>query len=269
MFPELSAAQQEEVLAQALNAPLYKSTWHVPTYREGDAGDWRITLCPFHLEHGYVTGMWAVSSMPLLMRRTDDADGWEVWMSLTPHEIESQELACVHAHGHTVVMGLGMGWVAVNIAFNPAVREVTIIERDPRVIALFEMSGALDGVPEDARKKLRIVQADALEWIPDQPVDFLYVDIWRDLDEPQTLDQMQRIQAQAAAGTVYFWGQEIKLFAALHDRLDALRDAPPQVLRECAARVTELPLLVPDDGKYVAMIETVMAVRRSRGMSRG
>src|SRR5687768_13407014 len=67
MIPEALTAQQEEVLAQALNAPLYKSTWHIPAYREGDAGDWRIAMCPFHLEHGYVTGLWAVSSMPLLM----------------------------------------------------------------------------------------------------------------------------------------------------------------------------------------------------------
>lgn len=266
MISEALTAEQEEVLARALNAPLYKSAWHVPAYRGGDAGDWRIAMCPFHLEHGYVTGLWAVSSMPLLMRRTSDAEGWEVWMSLTPHEIESQELACVHAHGHTVVMGLGMGWVAVNIALNPAVQLVTIIERDPQVIALFDKSGALQGLSEEVRAKLRIIQADALEWIPDRPVDLLYIDIWRDLDEPQVMDQMQRIQQQVKAGMIYFWGQEIKLFKLLGEGLDAFRDRPSQVLREYIAASTGLPLLVPDAGNYAEMIETVIAVRRSRGI---
>lgn len=74
MFPEILSEQQEEALAQALNAPLYKSNWHIPAYREGEVGEWRIALCPFHLEHGYVTKMWAISSMPLLMRKTADAD---------------------------------------------------------------------------------------------------------------------------------------------------------------------------------------------------
>ncbi|OQB96252.1 MAG: hypothetical protein BWX86_00876 [Verrucomicrobia bacterium ADurb.Bin122] len=37
-------------------------------------------------------------------------------MSLSVHEIESQELGCRHAFGTTVVMGLGMGWIALNAA---------------------------------------------------------------------------------------------------------------------------------------------------------
>jgi hypothetical protein len=266
MISEALTAEQEEALAQALNAPLYKSAWHVPAYREGDAGDWRIAMCPFHLEHGYVTGLWAVSSMPLLMRHTADADGWEVWMSLTPHEIESQELACVHACGHTVVMGLGMGWVAANIALNPAVQLVTIIERDPQVIALFDKSGALDGLPEEVHAKLRIIQADALEWVPDQPVDLLYIDIWRDLDELQVMAQLRTIQQQVEADMIYFWGQEIKLFKSLGEGLDAFRDQPPQLLRDHVAASTGLPLLVPDAGNYAEMIATVVAVRRARGI---
>lgn len=188
-------------------------------------------------------------------------------MSLTPHEIESQELACVYAGGHTVVMGLGMGWVAVNIALNPLVRQVTIIERDPQVMSLFELSGALDGLSDDVRRKLRIVKADALEWIPDQPVDFLYVDIWRDLDEPQVMDQMRHIQARVGAGIVYFWGQEIKLFKILDAELPELRHSSFQLLSAHIESVTGLPLLVPKDRNYSEIIEAVINVRRSRGIN--
>jgi len=258
--------QQEAVLAQALGAPLYASRWHTPSYELGEAGDWRLAYCPFHLEHGYFTALWAVSGMPLLMRRTTDVEGWEVWMSLTPHEIESQELACEHARGHTVVMGLGMGWVASNIALNPAVDRVTVIERDPQVIALFEHSGALGGLPSGIRAKLRIVQADALDWVPDRSVDLLYVDIWRDLDEPQVMDQMQRIQANVRASCIYFWGQEIKLFGLLNAELDALGAQSPQRVRERIEALSGLPLLVPGNGNYPEMIKTVIGIRRSRGI---
>lgn len=258
--------QQEEILAQALNAPLYKSRWHTPAYALDEVGDWRLAHCPFHLEHGYVTRLWAVSGMPLLMRHAANTNSWEVWMSLTPHEIESQELACEHARGHTVVMGLGMGWVAANIVLNPAVEKVTIVERDPQVIALLDRSGALDGLGPEARAKLRIVQADALEWRPDDAVDFLYVDIWRDLDEPQVMDQMQQIQTNVNAHCIYFWGQEIKLFGLLDGQREALRNAPTHVLRKHVEALAALPLLVPDSGDYASTIEAVIAVRRERGI---
>ncbi|WP_049818875.1 O-methyltransferase [Geotalea uraniireducens] len=115
-------------------------------------------------------------------------------MSLSPHEIESQELGCRYAHGHTVVMGLGMGWVAINMALSPAVSKVTVIERDPEVIELFGLSRALHGLAAEIAGKIRIIRADALEWQPDEAVDFLYADIWRCLEEPQTLDDVRCMQ---------------------------------------------------------------------------
>ena len=65
-------------------------------------------------------------------------------MSLTPHEIESQELGFLHASENVVIMGLGMGWIAANSALNPKVTQVTVVERDPDVIRLFHDSGASD-----------------------------------------------------------------------------------------------------------------------------
>lgn len=249
------SAEQSESLAQALGVPLFQSSLYMPSYRAGRMGQWRLTHSGFGLDRGYYSGQWAVVGMPALLR---DHQGEELtWMSLSPHEIESQELGCRYAYGHTVVMGLGMGWVAINIALNPAVERVTVIELDPEVIALFDHSQAILGLPEDIRNKLEIVQADALQWQPDSPVDFLYADIWRCLEEPQTLDDVRRMQANVQAETIYFWGQEL----AIHALVDHIGSWQQQVQR-CVAETIALPLLQPADFNYPQMIADVVRLRR-------
>ena len=70
----------------------------MPTYVEGEIGDWKIDRGG-QLVHdwGYHTGPCLVEMLPSLARKVKskqnaDSDCWETWMSLTPHEIESQEL---------------------------------------------------------------------------------------------------------------------------------------------------------------------------------
>ena len=250
------SVDSSEQLAQALGVPLFVSDLYMPTYRAGRIGHWLLTHSGFGLDRGYYSGQWGVVGMPALLRERQGKE--EIWMSLSPHEIESQELACRYACGHTVVMGLGMGWVAINIALNPAVQRVTVIELDPEVIELFDHSQATSGLPEDIRNKLHIVLADALEWRPDVPVDFLYADIWRCLEEPQTLDDVRRMQANVGAETIYFWGQEL----AIHALADHAGLWPQQVQR-CVAETIALPLLLPTDFDYPQMIGDVARLRRA------
>lgn len=251
-------------LAVALNVPLFSTDLHMPAYALGSVGRWRLVRGEFTLDHGYHSGAWAVWGMPALLRDSHgDGKTWETWMSLSPHEIESQELGCRHARGHTAVMGLGMGWVAVNIALNPAVRYVSVVERDPEVIALFAESQVLRGLPAEIAAKIRIVQADALEWRPGEAVDFLYADIWRCLEEPQTLDDVRRMQANVAAGSIYFWGQELFIHA-LAERAPQDADAPAEALRRCVAERIALPLLLPASPDYPAFINRVVSRRRRR-----
>jgi len=265
-----TSQDQTEQLAAAMGVPLYTCDLHMPEYPEGTIGRWRVKRGSFGLDRGYYSGLWGVTGMPALLRDSDGAgERWETWMSLSPHEIESQELGCRHARGHTVVMGLGMGWVAVNMALNPAVRRVTVIERDPEVIELFEQfeqSRVLDGLAAEAVDKIGIVLADALEWLPDDPVDFLYADIWLHLEEPQTLDDVRRMQANVRAGQIYFWGQELVIHALADAAFDSDAGGPEwaDAVRHCVAGTIGLPLLLPDDRNYPAMIATVVRQRRER-----
>lgn len=266
MNPEAPLPSPHAQLAAALGVPLYACEWYMPRYQPGQYGNWSLKHCQFHLEPGYFSGIWAVADMPLLLRDTGAGENsWETWMSLSPHEIESQELPLYHASGHVVVMGLGMGWVAVNLAFLPEVERVTVVERDPDVIALLELSGALNGIPGEIAAKLEIVRADALTWVPSEPVDFLYADIWRDLEEPQTVSQVQRMQANVRAKEVYFWGQEPALFdAAAALPPGAAEETPAKRLQRAAREVLGLPLLLPTDIDYPSLVERVVQQRRER-----
>ena len=129
------SAQQ---IAGMLGKQIWQSDLFMPQYKTGEIGPWKM-LPGGQLIHdwGYYSGYQLVLMAPSLARRPKEADAhedaWEVWMSLTAHEIESQELGCRFAYGHTVIMGLGMGWIAANTALNPNVQKVTIVELESQL----------------------------------------------------------------------------------------------------------------------------------------
>lgn len=259
--PSISLDQARQ-LSSSLGVQLFSTNLHLPEYRLGAIGRWRLICGGFGLERGYSTGLWCVWGLPALLRDTQgDGKNWETWMSLSPLEIESQGIAPRHARGYTVVMGLGMGWVAINIALNPAVRRVSVIERDPDVIALFSWSNALAGLPAEVTNKIEIIQADALEWRPDPkvPVDFLYADIWRALDEPQALADIRQMQSNVRSEMIYFWGQELTLHALCLQKLfeNSSSDQWVEALQYCRDDEIRLPLLLPSDIDYVGFVRSV------------
>ena len=111
-----------------------------------------------------------------------------------------------------MVLGLGMGWCAANVALNPAVERVTVVERDRDVVALVEALSLFRQLPEAARAKIEVVAADALRWRPDTPVDSMQADIWAKFVEPGKWDQVRRMQDNIGASSIYFWGQELELW---------------------------------------------------------
>ncbi len=102
-------------IAAALGRELWTTDSFVPRYRSGVIGAWRIhpggSLVS---DWGYCSGPCLMEMLPSLARRVQarpeaGSEAWETWMSLTPHEIESQELGYLHTSGHVAIMGLGMG----------------------------------------------------------------------------------------------------------------------------------------------------------------
>lgn len=209
-------------------------------YRPVTHGRWSLLAPATVLTRGYWSPPAVVTSLRALVR-----DG-ETWMSISPMELESQAIGVQHANGHVAVFGLGMGWAAAASALRESVTAVTVVERDPEVIALHRDLDLFGRLPGGVGEKVRIVSGDALEWRPGAPVDLLMADIWLPLVSDGRIEDVRRMQANVGADAVYFWGQEMEI--ARHARA-AGRAIDADGIRATVAGFA-LPLVGPELPDY-------------------
>ena len=229
------------------------SLW-LPHYRAGAWGEWSLRVAFLPGSRGYWGDLYTLFETAILTGpvRGDEA----TWMSIVPMEVESQEIGIAAARGHTVVLGLGMGWAAANVALNPEVDRVTVVERDPDVIALIAEQGVFDQLPSTARDKIAIVQADAFDWRPDTSVDSLQADIWAKIVEPGKWGDVHRLQANIGAASIYFWGQEMELYRLACREATAIPPDFSDAEIERLAAQTGLPLVLSKEPGLAARITT-------------
>ena len=213
-------------------------------YRPLTSGRWELRQGGLVLTRGY----WSPPRPVEMIALTRDG---ETWMSLTPMEIESQQIGVEAARGHVVVMGLGMGWAAAATALKPEVTAVTVVERDEEVIAMHAELDLFARLPDAAGNKLRIVEGDALEWRADDAVDLLMADIWLPLVSEGRVEQVRTMWANTGAAAVYFWGQEMEIARRAPECDDAV----------LAAAVAEmgLPLVGPGTADYPERVRAAAA----------
>lgn len=212
-----------------------------PVYSPIECGPWKYRIARDALSSGYWGQAFIVSDLAVLLRRA--GDDYETWMSITPFEIESQELGCRFARGRTAVMGLGMGWAAGEAAMNPDVVSVDVVERDPDVIRAIAAQDIFAQLPPEARGKVRVHHADALEWRPETPIDTLLADIWLPLNGDERVEEVRRMRANTGASRVYFWGQEMVIARRARDTGRTLdTDTVAAIVAEIG-----LPLIGPED----------------------
>jgi hypothetical protein len=105
-----------------------------------------------------------------------------------------------------------------NIAAQERVEQIVAVDLDPAVIDLVQNATNFQTWP--GRGKIRFVSKDALKLTPadigPEPVDYLYVDIWPELGDPQAVAQTQAIQSAVNARTVGWWGQELDFIEWLY-----------------------------------------------------
>lgn len=128
------------------------------------------------------------------------------WMTVTPSEINTMSADIRTVSGKVAVFGLGLGYFAFRAAEKPDVTQVTVIERDPNVIALFnEYILPFFSQPQ----KLKLVRADAYEYaahMAGERYDYAYVDIWHDvLDGVEMYLKMKRLEAAAPDTRFLYW----------------------------------------------------------------
>jgi hypothetical protein len=226
----------------------------MPRICAGKIGRWSMRVIATHGTRGYWGTLYNTSGAALLLGPGTGKS--TSWMTTTPWEIESQEIGIRAARGHTVVLGLGMGWQTANVALNPAVESVTVVEHDSDVLALSEAQDIFAQLPPETREKIKLTEGDAHTFKPERTVDTLLADIWEHTDGPDRIGEMRRIQDNIAAEAVYFWGQEMQIWHAARARQGESPTLDWPLVRTIAAGLA-LPLILPDWPDYPQKIAAV------------
>jgi hypothetical protein len=109
--------------------------------------------------------------------------GSDAWMMDVPSEALTMDPLAEKARGHVLAIGLGIGYYPFMALRNPAVLDVTVIERAPEVIALFE---SVLHAQFPRAKDLKVIEGDAFDVFTAEglaPYDTVFVDIWRSADD--------------------------------------------------------------------------------------
>jgi hypothetical protein len=171
----------------------------VPTYQTRRVGAWELRRQNQRVLRGYFRGLQACTENYLLMRDN------RVWMSLSPVEIESLAPHVAHMRGHVVIAGLGMGLALYNALFRPAVRQITVLELDSEVIALF---AAIMRPDMAGSGRFSIEQVDARDWRTTESVDFLYADIWDKIGALEAAADTRIMCRNMRPKSAGYWGME-------------------------------------------------------------
>jgi spermidine synthase len=96
------------------------------------------------------------------------------------------------AHGDVLCLGYGLGFIYGLLVAKPDVESVTVVELQSEVLTLVASQ-------QDFGPKLRVVQADALSWVPDKFFDV----IWDDCDYDAANDNRDRLDKWLKPGGIY------------------------------------------------------------------
>ncbi|MDY6084541.1 MAG: hypothetical protein SPI25_04760 [Dialister sp.] len=165
--PYLSAIPMQEAESGAvrLGSYTYMPGEFFQTYR-----DRFERSAPFH--YGTIGYFDEAVTVPVIYE-----DG-RVWMSIVESEITSMKRPLAKARGHVITYGLGLGYYPFMASEKEEVTSVTIIERSPDVISIFERA-LLPHFPY--KEKIRILQEDAFRYVNDQKdgaYDYAFADFW-------------------------------------------------------------------------------------------
>ena len=119
-------------------------------------------------------------------------EGTNIWMSLNPNEIETMKPYINTAKGNVLVLGLGMGYVPFMMAMKNEVKSITIIEKDPEIIGLFN---SLIFPSFKNKEKIKIVEDDAINYVKkNNRYDYIFADLWHSPEDGLSLFvQLKRI----------------------------------------------------------------------------
>ena len=136
-------------------------------------------------------------------------EGDMCWMSITPNEIITMEEDVDKATGDVLTIGLGLGYYAYMVHLKDDVKSVTIVERQPEVIEIFEKYI----LPQfEHPEKIRIVNEDAFEYLEkleDGKFDYCFCDIWQNpTDGMEDYLHIKKLGNRFEKTTFSYWIEE-------------------------------------------------------------
>ena len=133
----------------------------------------------------------------------------QVWMTVTPNEINTIRPAIAESRGKVLTYGLGLGYYAFHCLLKPEVTSVTVVEKSAQVIEVFRRL-LLPHFPHP--EKLRIIQADAFDYAantaPGEGYDVVFTDIWRDVADGLPLYRHMKAIHDACPGPRFLYWME-------------------------------------------------------------
>ena len=103
----------------------------------------------------------------------------EVWMSITPFEINTMRNSIENAYGNVLVCGLGLGYYPYMISFNSNVKNIYIVEFEKQIIDIFSYS-----IYPLINKQFEIIKGDCFELfdklIKEKNINYVFFDIYHD-----------------------------------------------------------------------------------------
>lgn len=137
--------------------------------------------------------------------------GDNLWMRISPHEIQGCFESIKRAKGRVGVVGLGLGYFTEEVLKKPEVNEVVVYEISDKVIELYKSNFG-------ESKKLTIIHGDAFK-AKKEEFDFFFVDIYqyelteRVVDDYLKFNEIHRIEEYC------FWGLEHFLLSCCIEKI--------------------------------------------------
>ena len=175
----------------------------------------------------------------------------QIWMSISPMELESQSHHVLAAKGKVLIGGGGMGVVAWNCAMKPEVESVEIIERDHRIIEmLVYMAKTFEW---ENWHKVSIIHGDILKLgpLPGKRWDVAIIDIWPTIGDTRLRKDMRKIVKMYPATEYAAWTMELDFVDWLSDSNIAPDDVRPEHWKQWSEAIG-VPMIQPhpDMAKY-------------------
>ncbi len=135
----------------------------------------------------------------------------KVWMRISPLEIESSYMFIKYAKGKVGIVGLGLGYVAQELAKKSNVDEIIVYELEKDVIDLYYSNF-------EKNEKIKIINKDAFE-ADSEMFDYFYVDIYEYKLDPRVVEDYNKFNKIHKIEEYLFWGMEHFLLSCKYEEI--------------------------------------------------